>query len=244
MHRTAASIAASALALIVLAGCATSADPDSSTSSQPSSSASPSASPEPSAAPTPDPSEPADPTADWAREDLGWASVPLPAGWTLERRTDIESMVVSDRGLSMVSLFRVPEGQYAQDLACLPEDLPAFEAVERLPYQGAEGATADAWAAAGTVVEVGTTVRELQIGFEGAVAYQVEMGITESPFLGAESCEPFFVTYPADGIPTGIAVVEDPDGGLRFDTRDEALAYLDTVEHQTLTDLLQGIRIR
>ncbi|SDH39527.1 hypothetical protein [Agrococcus jejuensis] len=242
MHRTAASIAASVLALVVLVGCGTATDPDSSTS--PSPSASPSTSPEPSVEPTPDPTEPADPTADWAREDLGWASIPLPDGWTLEQRGDTAWMVVSDRGLDMVSVFRVPEGQYAQDFVCMPEDLPAFEAVEHLPYAGAEGATADAWTAAGTVVEVGTTVREIGIGFADEVAYVVELGITEEVFLGAESCEPFFVTYPADGIPTGIYVVEDPADGLRFDTRDEALAYLDTAEHQTLTDLLQGIRIR
>ena len=238
MHRTAATIATIALALVVLAGCGTAADPEASSSASPSTS--PSTLPEPSVEST----EPADPTADWQREDLGWASIPLPEGWTLEQRGDTEWMVVSDRGLDMVSVFRVPEGQYASDLACMPEDLPAFETVERLPYAGAEGATADAWAAAGTVVEVGTTIRELQIGFDGEVAYAVELGITESSFLGAESCEPFFVTYPADGIPTGVHVVEDQTGGLQFDTRDAALAYLDTDEHQTLTDLLQGIRIR
>lgn len=230
-----------AAATLVLAGCAATDEPATSQSASPSVEPSVDPSVEPS---TPTSEAPADPTADWHREDLGWASIPLPDGWTLEQRGDTEWMVVSELGLDMVSVFRVPDGQYASDLACMPEDLPAFETVERLPYAGAEGATADAWAAAGTVVEVGTTIRELQIGFEGEVAYAVELGITESAFLGTESCEPFFVTYPADGIPTGVYVIEDPAGGLQFDTRDAALAYLDTDEHQTLTDLLQGIRIR
>ena len=238
-------VAAAATAGLV--GCGPAAEPAASSpapSAEPSPSASPSApSVEPSAEPSAEPSQPADPTADWSREDLGWASIPLPDGWTLEPRDDAEWMVVSDRGLDMVSVFRVPEGQYAQDFTCQPEDLPAFEAAEVLPYAGAEGATAEAWTAAGEQVVVATTIR-----FEERVdvpdAFVVGMGVTLAGLASAESCEPFFAVYPADDVPTGILVVADPVGGLDFGSREQALAYLETDEHQTLTDLLLGIRIR